>query len=866
MKTKTPKLTPLLLLLFTSFIISSNSAVQGVDFDYTSNTAFKNVELADTTSQFRLDFEKGIPRNVNYMKVEVTVTNGQPAPLLYFSSTDDTCAYERQQISKSPNEDSVFLWLKTEEFEEGDLFVVVECLTAGKTSYTLTFTGASQIDMDQNFRYSYLIGTTNKVMTFYADVSEESPEAVTFYAVGSKSVTISVDGAGKSYKWSLGNAITMNPTEISGEKYSITVTGSEGDYVTVGINNVLQVKTEGNLLRPNENDVSGYLLKDVLNDQCFEIADMETIYKTQDLYVTGRIYNRIANVYLRDNSFKEIDGSSVLVTDGYYTKVLTSTGKRVSICVRFPDENYDTLKNIPFTFSVVEPTSNIKYSYYQPLVFGQIYRRIIPKSKIRSFGSLAPPVGKRVTLNVKAKSGFPKMYITKCKDYPFCSVYSDEALKGYTAPKKLNRMYTYSFEELPNEKAISVEKTVIIVKCMDDSNAENGYCDFEISFTTPTDELELVENDSLGQFALKGEKGSYKIGLEGDPNIRTVNIDIMVFSGDINFSIKSGTKTLDYYKYYLSNKMYFKITLQDTDDISEITLEYTATLNSYYTVKWNANRRGDGGSQYLDYITSGTSYLVSIDPTSSSKTKTIKLQNLRYKDGKPFFANFFALNCQFNLTREQQAISFFDGYAQEVITSSDPKYKSDYYDYSLTVTEPDSSNYNHKMCMIYVAGLEDNTTDIESEIVIAENINQQMIFERDKNYLTVRFLYPNPDITKDLALKVNVIDTEIYKVNIYIESTFLKSYSLSNTQIIYLSSSEFEFDNLCTEGNICAITVEVSFDTELDKTNPMAEITIRPILNTPTYLQKGQAKKDFVCGEKFYYLYTDIGKMKKVKF
>ena len=40
----------------------------------------------------------------------------------------------------------------------------------------------------------------------------------------------------------------------------------------------------------------------------------------------------------------------------------------------------------------------------------------------------------------------------------------------------------------------------------------------------------------------------------------------------------------------------------------------------------------------------------------------------------------------------------------------------------------------------------------------------------------------------------------------------------------------------------------------------MIEITIREIKNTPTYLQKGQAKLDFVCGDRFYYLYTDIGK------
>ena len=862
MTTKTQKLPPtLLLLLFTSLIISTNTAVQGVDYDFTTNTGTVTATLADDLSQYRLDFSKEIPRGLSYFHVELKVTNDQPTPIIYFSSTDDTCTDSRQQMAKSPNKDTVELWLKTEEFYDGDLFILVECLTgAGKTSYTLTFTGTSQIDMDENFKYSYLVGSGNKVMTFYANANETDYDVVTFYAVGSKSVTVSVDGAGKSYKWNQGSAITMKKSEISvSGQYAITVTASEGDYVTVGLNNIKDAKTEGSLLNPNEDEVSGYLLKNTYEDQCLEIGYLNTIYKTQTLYVTGRFYNRIAEVYLRDNSFKELDGSSVLITDGYYTKAIKSTGKSQYVCVRFPDEKYDSLTNIPFTFSVVEPTLNEKFNYYPPLVFGQTYRKLLPKNSIQTFGSLAPPDGKRVTLNVKARSGFPKMYVDKCKDYPFCK-YSDNDLKEKTAPKKLNRLFTYSFSELPNEKAISSDKTVIIVKCVDDDNAESGYCDFDVSFTLLSDEIELVESNTLGHMALKGDKGTYKIGLEGDTNIRTINIDIMVLSGDINFSVNAGTKTLDYYKYYLSNKMYFKITLQDTDEISEISLEYTAALNSYYTIKWDANRRGDGSTQYRDYLTSGSSYLVDIDPTSTTKTKTIKLQNLRYRDNNPFLANFFALNCQFNLTREKQEISFFDGYAQEIITKDDSTYKSDYYDYSLTVTEADSSNYNHKMCMLYVAGMETSTSVVESEIIVAENINQQIIFEPEKGFSTVRFLYPNPDLTKDLTVKLNVIDIEIYKLAIYVENTLMRSYTLSNTQVIYLSSSDFDVDFLCSEGNVCAITVELTLDRVLVKTNPMAEIIIRPILNTPTYLQKGQAKKDFVCGERLYYLYTDIGK------
>ena len=403
MTIKIKKLCPkLLFLLFFSLFFPLNSSkltyIQAIEFDTSSNSATVNVTNATQIQQFRLDFSQGIPRSVNYICVKVKVTNNQPVPILYFSSTDDHCDFSRQQIVKSANSDYNILWLKVEEFIEGDLFVVVECLTDdGKTSYTLTFNGFSIIEMTSNFSYSYLVGSGNKNMNFCVNCSSENTDVLTFYAVGSKTVNISVDGMGKAYKWEQGSAITVKTNEVSSANYYLTVTASEGDYITVGVSNVFNSKTEGNLLRPNGNEISGYLIKDVLNDQCFEMNDLESLYKSQTLYITGRFYNHIAAVYLRDYNFKEINDSVVLVNDGYYTKVLNSTGKKYSVCVRFPDEQYDFLKNITFTLSVIEPTLNIKFNYYPPQVFGQIYRRFVPKNKIQSFGSLKPPVQKRIT-------------------------------------------------------------------------------------------------------------------------------------------------------------------------------------------------------------------------------------------------------------------------------------------------------------------------------------------------------------------------------------------------------------------------------------------------------------------------------------
>ena len=76
------------------------------------------------------------------------------------------------------------------------------------------------------------------------------------------------------------------------------------------------------------------------------------------------------------------------------------------------------------------------------------------------------------------------------------------------------------------------------------------------------------------------------------------------------------------------------------------------------------------------------------------------------KSEQQFLASFYSLNCEFQVTDTKKEISFFDGYAQEIITKNSVGYFSKSYNYTIKITEPDLSNYNHKICMLYVAGYE----------------------------------------------------------------------------------------------------------------------------------------------------------------
>jgi hypothetical protein len=321
----------------------------------------------------------------------------------------------------------------------------------------------------------------------------------------------------------------------------------------------------------------------------------------------------------------------------------------------------------------------------------------------------------------------------------------------------------------------------------------------------------------------------------------------MIYNGDITFNIND--KNTNYQKYYLANKIHYYI----RESIDNIIINFNAHLNSFFTIKYRVDYLNS--MSLKEIIASGENYLVQIDPISIEKEKKILIPNIRYKNKNPYLVNFYSLNCKFEVKNDYNEIYFFDGYGQEIKESSSQKYASNYYEYSIKIIETDLSNYNKKMCMLYVSGYEAEK-DNSREIIIGDNIGQKIIFER--NFKKIRFLYPHANPQKDLALSIKVIDKAYYDLNVLIKDINIKTATITKNEIFYLRNSILSFH--CDENTLCPITIQVELSKELIKTDPMIEVTIRELKNVPSYLQKNKFKTDFLSGDRFYYLYTDIGK------
>ena len=834
--------------------------------------------------------EFNLPREIPlYMKVTIIPNEATATPLLCFSQDKATCDEGREVLYKKTDGLPASIYLKKEQFEEGDLFILVTCQETG-CGYTLKFEGGQSAEIDANSVFSYLVSSNNREMRFAAMGDAKEGSFLTVGVEGSSSVQISIDDDKdyEQYKLDAGRIVTFpivnyNSTNLA----TFTIKGANpGEFLILNVHVVYNNEAKDNLLYPNGPVVMGLLTAEdgYFREECFPVSALSTgKYSTVNKYfLTGQIHSKYALFWLADENNMYMESTEIEIKDGLLSFMIETNGLKRSVCFEFSYDDDVKMNYVAYSISLLETTKMESiYNFYPPQTMGQTYRRMIPKGGYAVYHpSSISKSDKRLNYYMYNRKGVADMYTYTCLSYPDCT-YAVETIQRFNKPKRTNKMTVYEKEIDKDYGAIAPEQQVMIVYCKDDDNENNGFCEVDVSFNTPGKDILLIENEQFSKYVLKGDKGTFKIDFKGGIRIQRLIIDIMIYSGDVTFTAKEyenaalkssnnklGEEGIDisHYKYYLSNKIVYYFNFAQLP-YNSFELDYNAELNSFFTIKYEINQ--NNLIQLEENILSGESYLVEIDPTTSEKNKTVFLPNYRTKKEKPFLANFFELNCEFQVTRKEKEdsttekeIAFSDGYAQEILFSNTAGYKSEKYPYKIKILEADLSNYNHKMCMLYVAGYESPDTESTTEIVVGENINQQVIFNKD--FKSVRFLYPHADPEKDLAIYVNIIDQAYYNVKIYSNSDnySFKQYTITRSQIFYLPGTEIV--NHCNKNTLCNIIVEAEFTKNIAAVGPteapMIEITIRQIKNTPTYLQKSQAKKDFTCGDSFYYLYTDIGK------
>ena len=857
--------------LFQLLLFESQTITQ-INYDYEKEFIEKKIEQVKKEQNYELVFDKQnqIP---NYIKVTIIPKDNIPTPLLCFSSSDSNCIFDRENIVKRTDGRPSKLYVKKEQFEDKYFYILVTC-KEDDCSYTLKFEGEEFASINLNETYSYLVTNNNKEMIFKINEKVENDSYLTLGIDGySDYAEFDIEDCdGPQFFFETGRVVICPFISENSSFFTKIIINDQnaGDYLTLSLHIVKNGFADDNLLYPNGPNIMG-LISDH-NKECFPLNSLisEKYSDIKNFYLTGKIYSKHGLVFITDENHNIIKGTEEEIYDGFLSSLIEINSKMKFICLGSLNKSTIEKGFVAYSISILEPI-NLEpfYKYYLPQNLGQNYRRIIRKGDIAFFhtGKIAPN-DKKITFNMYNRKGVSEMYIAKCEKFPNC-LYSKDELTNMIKPKKINKMAIWENSINTTYDALSSSKDVMVVFCRDDDNENKGYCEVEISSFIPGQDITLVENEKFSKFVLKNEAGKFKMKFEGI-KIQRLTISIMIYSGDVIFDIEENFSKFNsnnlhyeeiklyYNKYYLSNKIYYHFNFAQLE-YESITLKYKGEQNSFFSVQYEID--SFNLIKLEENVHSGESYLVEIDPSTNEKYKIIYLENNRYKKEQPFLANFFALNCQYQIIRGEKEIPFFNGYAQEIILKNDNKYKSQNYEYKIKIIEEDLLNYNNKMCMIYIEGYESKDNETEREILISDNINQQFIL--NDNFKTIRLLYPHSNYLNPLGVFINVIDKAIYDIDIFInnENSPLE-YRISKSQIIYIYPKNIT--DFCKENSLCNIIIQITLNKNICNNTfnngSMVEINIRQINNSMSYLKNHQSKTDYICSDNSYYLYTDIGK------
>ena len=853
------KLLLLLGLLF-SFILSQRE----IEIDEEANFH------GEDTTTYHLTFKNAID---GYVHITIKPTTSSQL-IVSTSKSDEECKEERNSLVLRPS-GTINLFLKENKIPGGnEEYLCVQCVGRRSCDYDIEIKQEKTCKLPLGDQYSYYVNTytQNMEFEFEYDPNLESSNLrnlatvesrLNFWVKGQNEPKVKFDFDKTESEFGYGKICT---TEYDKDKtYTIKIEAEEGDYITVG-SHIIDDDV-GKELEVNNLEIMGLLTS---NDKeiCFPIKNNEDLTVEDVLRLNGIVYTKKAISYYKLNGEKDKDLANRVIEDGLIQGLIYPFGKsKKEFCISHTNPKKTDLI---FSIQLTSPTlTNFNQFIYPPHLPGVIYTHYLLKGEVAVIQGMQPKYGaKEINFNMKARKGFPDMFFEKCNDYPNCKYDIDS--KHYKNPHHSNSMTVYSFylkEEEPYT-TISPFQPLMVINCLDsDKEEEEGsdFCQFETSIFTNQDRLHLLEKQTFSQYLLEGEKDSYTISLLEEENIKKVYLDLIVFSGDVDFQIET---KIEAHKYFLSNKIFYSVQVKEGD--TKLDFYVKAQKNAFYLVvfQYVYDEEVDDSANE-NYIESGVNYIQSILVGDNAKYyKNYKFKNLRFSVGTPFFVNFYSQNCDFVITRrvlddeevvKDVEVPVHDSYAQLIIDDSDPDFYTDKHTFRIDITGTGDTTYSNQKCMLYLSGLEitNTNTGTERSISVSDGVPQYYIFT--KKYPMMKYSFHVSDLKNAVVLSFNLIDKTTYKVQIAFGNEQYKEETIYRNDQIYLYSSILE-NNCKDEDEVCTINLNIELENKSDEKPRKLETTVYQVNGAPIYLEKNAVKQDILLGKERKYYYLDIGK------
>ncbi len=860
-----------------------------IEYDFYTNSLIGVAASAYKKQKYQLVFKEQSSTKLNaieypdYIKVKVTQKNALYSPTLYFSPTNEDANENRLQLTWG-NSYQNEMWIKKEQFMNDKFFVAVECYQEENCNYELEFSGHSSITFESMTSYSYYVSKDNTNMIFrFLNEQQSVNESLTLYAIGSKDVNLFLSNCYsetcEQFNFTDGSAITTPTTNE--EFFVLSVTAKEGDYITVGAKVVSKIgRSQGNDLSPDSGLVSGFLRKGVLEKECYKL----NVEEEDTYYITGTVYNSIAQITYLDEDYKQIPDDILVTRQGYFSVVYNSkeTNRRF-ICFSFLD--FAEFPKESFSYSLqLQSKKNFVDDNYSYQHTGIIYPRITPAGTLVYFDYLYPKGSESnyMVFNMITTVGYPKLYIYNCQTYPNCELDYDkiDTTEGVERVSEINRMSTYdiSLEKL-GSSPIDAHQQIIVVKCNQAKTQEYDHCEFMTSVFGDQEDVTLIESTPFGQYMKSNTLDHFLIDFSNEnKNVLKVQIDFLVVSGDVQFELTNAEKEnelVDGHKYYLANKIFYSITInnQKNPGLKKIKVLISCRIPSYYIVEYRILK--DEGDQNNNQIYSSVNYLIPVFHRPNGEGyKQISIDSVPIIRPLYTIVTFNSLNCQIDVIRYKSSSEIIDSdqpsedplpfngnFAQD-FNVDNPRLNLTYqHTYKIQIKDEAEQFLinNNDICMVYVSALEvyNASSGIRKEILVSEGVPQRTLFE--DNLYIMRYVYPHANPEKNITVSIHMIVAGNFRVKIFFrDSEFNHLMEYSQSTVIYVQRDWIQAS--CRADELCTMTVELEKLDSYQGSYPHIELSIKQILNEPYYLPRGIIKNDFISGESYLYLYTDVGK------
>ena len=811
---------------------------------------------------------------LEYVKVEVTNINylGEPpeSPTVCISTEDQDCMYHRNQLSKGGST-STEIFIKKEQFHD-HFFFTVECHDSVQNcSYKVNISKQHEVTFDHLGIINYYVSELDRNMVFkFNNKNNDETGIISVYATGGKDVDLSFVNCNDDYDCSqhlfdYGAGITANMTSKL-DYFLIRVSASTGDYISLGVKFFKQNENENDQFKlyQKNGQITGILRKDILKEECYDLPEEVDTY-----YLTGRIYDNSSMIRFTDSDKSEEYHLDLhKLENGFFYAILKTTNEATHLCFNMSaDHDYSA-------YSIqIQSLSKFDGAVFLPQNTPLSYPRIIPKGKVITLNSILPKANsKYLVYNMIARLGYPKMYIYECDTYPSCPVddtdiEANQKIKGIS---DINGMSSY-FTSDALHKPIDAEQKLLVFRCKDAiGKGKYGYeyCEILSTIFGDNEPVKLIEKQPFGRFNTPEDTNQYLIDLSSaKENWFKVNIEFLVVSGDVNIDIKNADTYGDITnnKYYLSNKIFYSITVDKNNEINKnlekILIDTNSKINSYYLVEYKLITV-QKEELYTNYVKAGINYLVPFEENTIKKA--IDIESIKIIQPKIFIASFFSLNCKFEIEKinndgSREKIGSIGRYAQDFYQYQETDAVNTKHSYFVNIIDKQSL-YKKHMCMLYVSGVESYEDDsgVRKEILVSEGVPQRMIFSEPIK--RVRYVFPHAQPNQNLTCSINMIVPGKIKVKTFFrEKEFNIDKVVTQSEIFYIYSEWIQ--TYCEENyERCSITVELELEKVFNDEPPIVEFSIKNEKNTPYYFPKAIQRKEYITNDAYLFLYTDVGK------